>query len=181
LRSSNIAKRYARAFFKIASEDQKYESYYNELAVFSSILEENKRLKELFLNPVFDQDEKRAVVNSILQKISISPTTANFLKLLVDKRRLGIIPEIENAYRELMDDTLKRTRVNVRTAFPLSAELSGKLKERLEAMTGKKVEMAISEDASLLGGIVVGVGDTLYDGSIKTQLRNIRNLLGEEV
>ena len=181
MRSSNIAKRYARAFFEIAREDQKYESYYSELTTFSSILEDNKNLKELFLNPVFDRDEKKAVVKSMLQKINISTTTANFLKLLVDKRRIGILPEIENAYRQLMDDTLKRTRVNVRTAFPLSAELSGKLQERLEEMTGKKVEMAISEDGSLLGGIVVGVGDTLYDGSIKTQLRNIRNLLGEEV
>ena len=179
--SSNISKRYAVAFFKIAKEDQKYEIYYNELKLFSSILEENKNLKELFLNPIFHHDEKKAVVNSILQKINISATTANFLKLLADKRRMGILPEIENAYRQLMDDTLKRTRVNVSTAFPLSAELSGKLKERLEEMTGKKVEMAVSEDNSLLGGIVVGVGDTLYDGSIKTQLRNIRNLLGEEV
>lgn len=181
MKSSNIAKRYAKAFFGIAKEDQKYELYYNELALFSSIMSENKNLREFFSNPVFDQDEKKAVVTSILQKIDISKTTANFLKLLVDKRRIDILPEIENAYRQLMDDTLKRTRVNVRTAFPLSAELSRKLQERLEEMTGKKVEMAIAEDASLMGGIVVGVGDTLYDGSIKTQLRNIRNLLGEEI
>jgi F-type H+-transporting ATPase subunit delta len=181
LKSSNIAKRYARAFFEIAKEDDKYETYYNELTLFSSILGENENLKELFLNPVFDQDGKKAVVNSILQKINISKTTAIFLKLLVDKKRMTILPEIENAYRQLMDDALKRTRVTVRTAFPLSAELSGKLRDRLEEMTGKKVEMAISEDASLLGGIVVGVGDTLYDGSIKTQLHSIRNLLGEEI
>lgn len=179
--SSNISKRYARAFFKIAEEDKKLESYYNELKLFSSIIEENDNLKELFLNPIFDQNEKKAVVNSILQKITISTTTANFLKLLVDKQRIGILPEIENAYRQLMDETLKRIRVNVKTAFPLSVELSGKLQARLEEMTNKKVEMAISEDASLLGGIVVGVGDTLYDGSIKTQLRSIRNLLGEEI
>lgn len=179
--SSNISKRYARAFFAIAAEDQKYEEYYNELNLFSSVIEENKQLKELFLNPIFDQDEKRGVVDSILQRITVSNTTTNFLRLLVDKRRIGILPEIENAYRQLMDEALKRIRVNVKTAFPLSAEMSGKLQVSLEEMTDKKVEMAISEDASLLGGIVVGVGDTLYDGSIKTQLRNIRNLLGEEV
>jgi F-type H+-transporting ATPase subunit delta len=181
LKSSNIAKRYARAFFEIAREDNQFEIYYNELTLFSSILKENKNLKDLFLNPVFDQDGKKAVVNSILQQINISQTTANFLRLLADKRRLVILPEIDTAYRQLMDDTLKRTQVNVKTAFPLSSELSDKLRDRLEEMTGKKVEMVISEDASLLGGIVVGVGDTLYDGSIKTQLSNIRNLLGEEI
>lgn len=181
MKSSNIAKRYARAFFKIATEDEKYEIYYNELMLFGSILRENKNLKELFLNPVFDQDGKKAVVNSILQRINISQTTSNFLKLLVDKGRIIILPEIENAYRQLMDETLKRTQVSVKTAFPLSTELTGTLRERLEEMTGKKVEMVISEDTSLLGGVVVSVGDTLYDGSIKTQLHNIRNLLGEEI
>jgi len=80
-----------------------------------------------------------------------------------------------------MDDVLRKIRVDVRTAFPLSAELSEKLQKRMEEFTGKKVEIEILEDASLLGGIVVGVGDTLYDGSIKTQLHNIRNLLGEEI
>ena len=178
---SNIAKRYARAFFGIAREDGLYEKYYNELTLFSSIIKESKDLKELLLNPVFGQDEKRAVVDSLLKKTDISNVTANFLRLLVDKRRIGILPDIESCYRKFMDDTLKKIRVDVKTAFPLSAELSEKLQKRMEDLTGRKVEMAVSEDASLLGGIVVGVGDTLYDGSIKTQLHNVRNLLGEEI
>lgn len=179
--SSNIAKRYARAFFGIAREDGLYEKYYHELSLFSSIVNESNNLKELLINPVFDQAEKRAVVDALLQKIDISNVTANFLKLLVDKRRIGILPDIESCYRKLMDDALRKIRVDVRTAFPLSAELSEKLQKRMEEFTGKKVEIEILEDASLLGGIVVGVGDTLYDGSIKTQLHNIRNLLGEEI
>jgi len=178
---SNIAKRYARAFFGIAREDGLYEKYYNELTLFSSIIKENKDLKELLINPVFDQAEKRAVVDALLKKIDISNVTANFLKLLVDKRRIGVLPDIESCYRKLMDDALRKIRVDVKTAFPLSAELSEKLQKRMEDLTGRKVEMAITEDASLLGGIVVGVGDTLYDGSIKTQLHNVKNLLGEEI
>jgi F-type H+-transporting ATPase subunit delta len=178
---SNIAKRYARAFFGIAREDGLYEKYYLELTLFSSIIKESKDLKELLLNPVFGQDEKRAVVDSLLKKTDISNVTANFLRLLVDKRRIGILPDIESCYRKFMDDALKKIRVDVKTAFPLSAELSEKLQKRMEDLTGRKVEMAVSEDASLLGGIVVGVGDTLYDGSIKTQLHNVRNLLGEEI
>jgi F-type H+-transporting ATPase subunit delta len=178
---SNIAKRYARAFFGIAKEDGLYEKYYLELTLFSSIIKESKDLKELLLNPVFGQDEKKAVVDSLLKKTDISNVTANFLRLLVDKRRIGILPDIESCYRKFMDDALKKIRVDVKTAFPLSAELSEKLQKRMEDLTGRKVEMAVSEDASLLGGIVVGVGDTLYDGSIKTQLHNVRNLLGEEI
>lgn len=175
--NSNIAKRYARAFFEIAGEDQKYEVYYNELMLFSSVMDEHVDLRELLLNPVFNQEEKKLVLNLILQKINLSSTTANFLKLLADKRRIGILSEVEHCYRKLMDDALKRIRVHVTTAFPLSPELSDMLQGRLEELTGKRVKMVISEDRSLLGGIVVGVGDMLYDGSIKTQLHNLKESL----
>ncbi|MFA7684524.1 MAG: F0F1 ATP synthase subunit delta [Syntrophales bacterium] len=178
--SSTIAKRYARAFFDIAAEENRYEAYYEELMKFSSIVQESGDLQEFLANPIFDNDDKRAVVKTILEKISLSGIAANFLNLLADKQRIGALPEIMVFYRELMDEALKKVRVQVKTAFPLSVELSGGLAKSLENLTGKQVEMTVEEDPSLLGGIVVKVGDTLYDGSIKSQLNNIRNLLGEE-
>ncbi len=178
--SSNIAKRYARAFFEIAGEEKRFEEYYQELRGFSTVLQENRNPSEFLANPVFDQTDKKAVLESVLEKTPVSELTANFLKLLVDKRRIGILSSIEGSYRELMDNTLKKARVTVSTAFPLTGELSARLQKALEGLTGREVEMTVSEDPSLLGGIVVRVGDTLYDGSIKTQLNNMRNLLGEE-
>lgn len=179
--SSTIAKRYARAFFEIAGEDKRYEEYYRELGRFSAVLRENKSLEEFLANPIFAQPDKKAVVESVLEKIRISPLTANFLKLLADKRRIEILPDIERRYRELMDNALKKARVTVKTAFPLSGELSRRLQSGLEELTGREVEMTVLEEPSLIGGIVVRVGDTLYDGSIRAQLNNIRNLLGEEI
>ena len=178
---SHIAKRYARAFFEIAGEEGRYEEYYRELGRFSAILGENRNLNEFLDNPIFALPDKKAVVETLLQKAGISPLTSSFLRLLVDKRRIGILSDIEECYRELMDKTLKKARVTVKTAFPLTGELSVRLQKGLEGLTGKQVEMTVLEDPSLLGGIVVRVGDTLYDGSIKTQLDNIRNLLGEEI
>jgi len=179
--SSTIAKRYARAFFEIAGEEKRYEEYYRELGRFSAVLRENKSLEEFLANPIFAQPDKKAVVESVLEKIRISPLTANFLKLLADKRRIEILPDIEHCYRELMDNALKKARVTVKTALPLSGELSRRLQSGLEELTGKEVEMTVLEEPSLIGGIVVRVGDTLYDGSIRAQLNNIRNLLGEEI
>ena len=179
--SSTIAKRYARAFFEIAGEEKRYEEYYHELGRFSAVFRENKSLEEFLANPIFAQPDKKAVVESVLEKIRISPLTANFLKLLADKRRIEILPDIERCYRELMDNALKKARVTVKTAFPLSGELSRRLQSGLEELTGKEVEMTVLEEPSLIGGIVVRVGDTLYDGSIRAQLNNIRNLLGEEI
>lgn len=179
--NSGIAKRYARAFFDIAGEDKLFEKYYEELSGFARIVQGDKNLKEFLANPVFNQAEKKAVVEAILQKVKMSDMTANFLKLLVDKKRIGMLAEISNYYRELMDEVLKRVRVSVKTAFPLQAEATAEIKKGLEQMTGKQTEVTIEEDLSLLGGIVIRVGDTLYDGSMKTQLNNIRNLLGEAV
>lgn len=179
--SSNIAGRYARAFFEIAKQERRYEDYSRELGLFSAVLRENKNLTEFLANPLFTRPEKRAVVEAILQKAGISELTANFLKLLVDKRRIGIISDIESRYRKLMDEALNKVRVAVRTAFPLTGELAAQLQEGLERLTGKQVEMTVDVDASLLGGVVVRIGDTLYDGSIRTQLNKIKDLLGEEM
>ena len=179
--SSNIAKRYARAFFEIAGEEKRYEEYYGEMSRFSAVLQANRNLSEFLANPVFDQRDQKAVLESVLEKVPVSPLTANFLKLLVDKRRINILPDIQGCYRELMDIALMKVRVTVKTAFPLTGETSARLQNGLERLTDRKVEMIVLEDRSLLGGVVVRVGDTLYDGSVRTQLNNIRNLLGEEI
>ena len=178
---STIAKRYARAFYEIAAEESQLEKYYQELNSFSAIINDNKDLKDFLANPVFDQNEKKSVVESILEKTDISRITANFLKLLTDKQRIVVLSDIVDCYRELMDEALKTVRASVKTAFPLSKELIQKLQQGLETQTQKKVEMTVIEEPSLLGGVVVRVGDTVYDNSIRTQLNNIKNLLGEEM
>ncbi|MEA2014057.1 MAG: ATP synthase F1 subunit delta [Thermodesulfobacteriota bacterium] len=178
---SNIAKRYAMALFSIAQKEDRIEIIYNELKGFSSMLKESRDLEEFFVNPVFGTSDKSAVIGKILDRFGMSTTTSNFLNLLVDKRRIDILEQIEECYQKYMDDVLNKVRVSVKTAFPLSNELSVKIKEQMEGLTGKNVEMFIDEDPSLLGGVVIGVGDTLYDGSVKSQLNNIRGLIREEM
>jgi len=178
---SDIAKRYARALFEIAREEDAIETIYGELEGFSSLLEKSEDLVEFFANPVFDNSDKAAVMGDILKKVRMSVTASNFLKLLVDKGRIGALGEIEECYRRYMDDVLNKVRVDVKTAFPLSSELSGRIRKQMEGLTGKNIEMVIDEDPSLLGGVVIGVGDTLYDGSVRAQLNSIRELIKEDM
>jgi F-type H+-transporting ATPase subunit delta len=178
--SSDLAKRYARAFFDIAVEEGKIEDYGRELAAFASLIVQNKALQEFLANPIFELKSKKNVIEELLGRTQISGRTANFLRLLVDKQRINFLGEVENAYREFMDKSLKKVRVSVKTPYPLTSELEGALKQRVAEMTGKEVEMTVEDDASLIGGLIVRVGDTMYDGCIKTQLGNIRKLLGEE-
>ncbi|OGP66427.1 MAG: ATP synthase F1 subunit delta [Deltaproteobacteria bacterium RBG_16_44_11] len=176
---SNISKRYARAFFEIAAKEKNLERYHTELNKFSSIIAQNKALGEFLSNPIFEQENKKALVETIISKLQFSNMTVNFLKLLVDKRRINSLPDIEACYRQLMDEALKKVRVNVKTAFPLSRKMQDYINANMEKITGRKVEITVETDPGLLGGIVIGVGDTLYDGSVKSQLNNMRNLLGE--
>ncbi len=176
---SNISKRYARAFFEIAEEEKKLEQYYNELHQFSSVIAQNKDLGGFLANPIFEQESKKKVLEQIIGKLSLSPMTINFLKLLIDKKRIDVLPDIETCYRHLMDETLQTVRVTVKTAFELTPDMQSYIASSLKKMTGKSVDVTVENDKNLLGGIVIGVGDTLYDGSIKNQLNNMRNLLGE--
>lgn len=178
---STVAKRYAQAFFEIAEEEKKLEAYYHELNSVCEIIEGNDEFKAFLANPIVEQKDKKSVIEAILERVKPSPVTANFIRLLTDKQRIVIFREIVEAYREKMDEALGVVRVQVKTAFPLSPELEGKVKEFLTQSTGKKVVMEVAEDKSLLGGLVVKIGDLVYDNSIKTQLNNIRNLLGEEM
>lgn len=179
--TSNVSKRYARAFFDVAGEEKQYEKYHHELRRFASVVSENRNLKDFLLNPIFEEADKRNVLDKILEKLDLSLPTANFFRLLLEKGRIGNIAEIEENYRKLMDEAIGIARVQVKTAFALTPELSGSLKQGIESFTGKKVEMEVEEDGSLLGGIVVRVGDRVYDGSVKAQLNNMMKLLGEEI
>ncbi len=176
---SNISKRYARAFFEIAKEEKQIELYYNELDQFASVISQNKSLKDFLANPVFEQAAKKGVVEGVIAKLKLSGMTVSFLRLLVDKKRIDILEDIVVCYCQLMDEALKKVRVNVKTAFALSDELRSLISANLEKALGKTVDMTVEQDPTLLGGVVIGVGDTLYDGSIKNQLNNMRNLLGE--
>lgn len=178
--SGVVAKRYAQALFDLAGGEQDYIKFNSELKEMNSIMEGIADLKEFFINPVFEDSEKKAVLVEVLKKTSISPLMQNFLKLLVDKGRIGSLADISECYEGLMFAALKMSRVSVRTAFPLSDDIVAKIKEMLEKMTGKSVEMSIEEDPTLIAGMVVKIGDKVYDGSIKSQLNNIRQLLGEE-
>ena len=98
---SNISKRYARAFFEIAEEEKQLERYYNELRQFSSIIAQNTDLGGFLANPVFEQESKKNVLEKIISKLSLSPMTINFLKLLIDKKRIDVLSDIETGYRQL--------------------------------------------------------------------------------
>ena len=174
-----IARRYAKALMNIGQEDGKYDRYCEELDAFTAIFQGDKQLREVLRNPTFNIPRRQAIVEEIGKRLSLSPVTTNFLRLLVDKDRMVYLADITALYRELVDEAAGRARVKLLTAHDLSQKKIEELTQGLQALVGKQVIMEVATDASLIGGVVARIGDTVYDGSVKTQLAQLKEILAK--
>jgi len=178
-----VARRYAKALLLIGKEDGQAEIYREELANFSSLISENKSLEQAIANPLYEAGGRRKVLESTIEKLELSVVLKSFLILLFDKGRIGFVDSINEFYQKMADELKGVARANLTSATELSAEAVEKIREALCRMTGKEVKLEVEQDPDLIGGVVTRIGDLVLDGSIKTQLLNMRESLkrGESV
>jgi F-type H+-transporting ATPase subunit delta len=172
-----IAKRYARALIQIGQEDGQYEQYGQELKAFQEILEASPELRAVMVNPIYEREDKKALLGAIQGKLRLSQVVRNFLLLLIDKRRMGSFKDIVRCYDVLADELAGRVTAKVTSAIPLEDSILQDIRRRLEAMTGKRVLVQVEQEPGLIAGVVTQIGDTVYDGSVRTQLASIRETL----
>jgi F-type H+-transporting ATPase subunit delta len=177
-----VARRYSQAFIELAG-DKKADSYGEELAGFLALAQANDAaLFKALANPVFTLTERRAALDAVLGKLKLDTLTSNLIKLMLEKGRFGLLPEVVEAYQELADAKAGRARVRVTTASPLTGPLETELRASLEKATGKKVILESDVDPALIAGMIARVGSTVYDSSIRSRLRDIKtNLLNSQV
>lgn len=174
-----IAKRYARALIQIGREDGQYEQYEQQLKAFEVVLQQSEELRAVMENPIYNKDQKKAIFDALKDNLELSPLVINFIALLIDKRRLGYFSEIVRCYDQLADELAGRIRARVLSAVPLSEPSVTEIQEKLAALTGKEVLITAEQDPELIGGVVTQVGDLVYDGSIRTQLDNMKERLAK--
>lgn len=172
-----IARRYAKALIELAEEDQAVEKYYGELKTFEAIMEAAPEGAGIFASPAFTSKLKEELLKGLISGRDLSDTVNKFLFLLLQKNRLDELPRIISNYRELADELSGVVRGTVTSALPLEKERIDKLRAALEHGTGKKVLLQVEVDPTLIGGVVTRIGDRLFDGSIKTQLDRIQDIL----
>jgi F-type H+-transporting ATPase subunit delta len=178
-----IARRYSKALMLIAREDGQAELYRDELQSVVGVIEQNRNLEQAISNPLYSAEDRRKVLEAIIEKISVSKVMTSFFLLLFDKGRIGWISDINDFFQQLADELKGVARADVLSATELSSEAVEKIRASLSARTGKEVILDIKQDESLIGGVVTKIGDLVLDGSIKTQLLNMRESLkrGENV
>ena len=178
-----IARRYAKALLLIGKEDGQTETYREELKAFSDLIEREGNLSQAITNPLYDAAARKNVLNAVLEKLSLSKVMNAFLLLLFDKGRVGFLVNINDFYQKLADELKGVARASLVSATELSSETIEKIRSSLSQKTGKDIVLECGQDSSLIGGIVTRIGDLVLDGSIKTQLLNMRESLkrGESV
>lgn len=171
------ARRYAKALFSLASEAARAEAVRGELASFGELLEQERELNDVLARPLHPAAQRRAALDAVARRLGASELVRHFLAFLIDQRRLVDFEAIRSAYEELADEAAGVTRAEVRSASELDDAQQERLRRALAARTGSEVELRVRVEPELLGGVVAQVGDLVFDGSLRTQLRQLHATL----
>jgi F-type H+-transporting ATPase subunit delta len=174
---SALARRYARALLDIGQEGRQVRRVLAEVERFDGLLAETPDLREVLEAAHINRRDKQAALEATVSPAGLLPLTTNFLRLLVDKRRMNILPQILPELRRMVEELEGIERVEVTVPETLSETQRNFLKTVLERQTGKRIELEEKLDPAVLGGIVLKMGSTVYDGSVRTQLFQIRENL----
>ena len=178
-----IARRYAKALLMIGKEDGQTATYREELNGIAELIQGEKALEQALTNPLYDAAGRRKVLEAIIEKMNRSNGMSPFLLLVFEQGRVGFIGSLNEFYQKLADELTGVARASLISATELSSEAVDKIRASLSKRTGKDIILEIEQDPTLIGGIVTRIGDLVLDGSIKTQLLNMRESLkrGESV
>lgn len=174
-RQGTAARRYAEAAFEVAMRDGTLEAWRSELDLATSIVSDERAL-DVLANPAIPTEKRAAVVEDLLGR-HISRPVLNLIQLMLRRGRIESLPRVAAEFRRLDDDRQGITHATAISAVPLEPDEIRALTARLEQSTGGRIALDVEVDPSLLGGIVVRVGDRMIDGSVRGRLERLRNRL----
>lgn len=175
--SGSVARRYAKALFGLAVEGGRVEAWSEALGALGQVLKDAPDVAESLGDPLHTRDERRAMVQKVAAAMKLEQEPANLLLLLADRNRLDRLPDVLRAFGELADAQLGRLRARITSAVPLTADALEALAGRLSKVTNATVLLERSVEPALLGGVVAQVGSLVYDGSVRSQLEDLRKSL----
>jgi F-type H+-transporting ATPase subunit delta len=175
--SQTVARRYASALADVIIERSEQAQVREELAAWERMIQSNPTLLEALTNPTVPYEHKAKVVNELIARTKVRKTTANFLRILLKNQRLAELPQVNAKLDQVLDERSGVISAQVTSARPVSDSIKQALEEKLADITGKRIRLSFGTDESLLGGIVTRIGSTIYDGSVRNQLKR----LGEEL
>jgi len=173
-----LALRYAHAFADVA-ETARLDSgrAQAQLNDFAETVAGSRDLRELLENPSIEQQSKLKVIDAIAQRLGMYSQVRNFVAVIIGHGRLAELSEIVSAYREIADKDSGAVEAKITTAHPLNDADRAQLEAQVTRLAGAQVRATYAQDASLIGGAVVEIGSTIYDGSVRAQLQQLKQQL----
>ncbi len=173
-----IASRYARALVDVILEQKiDADTARQQLKAIVAAVHESVELRKVWQSPAISPEQKRAVLDAITKQIGVVRPIRNFIAVLIDHRRIAMLDDMVRQFEVELDAQLGFTEAQISSARPLAANEKRELEGRVERMTGKKVRAHYVSQPELLGGVLVRVGSTIYDGSVRGQLEKMRQEL----
>ena len=170
----SLPRRYAKALAGLAIEDGRLEEYGKSIHSIAEVFRRDPKSLNVLANKVIPRRERKSAAEEICKKIKLQETIKNFLLFLIDRERIGILPQIQEAYGAYQDECQGIIRAIVTATQKMDTKQAKKIEEILGKMTSKKVVAAIKQDPSILGGLILQMDSCVYDGSIRSALSRVR-------
>ena len=171
--TGSLGRRYAQALLDLARQDGSLAATGDDLSRAAATFTQPE-LRSLVLNPGIGAVARRAIVGQVVERLGVPAIVGNLIRLLADRDRIDVLPDVARAYETLVDRALERARVTIRSAAPLTPAQVTELEGLAQRLTGAKHVIVSTEvDADLIGGVTLAAGGTVYDGSVKTQLERL--------
>jgi F-type H+-transporting ATPase subunit delta len=167
-----IARVYSRSLFEVAKQHGKLDLIREQLGAFTDALQENRELGIFFFSPYFSTEEKKSGLERAL--VDADQTLVNFLEVLIENHRMPVIYRARRHYEALWDEENRLLPVDVTSAIALDSAVADELGRKIREQTGQNVELTSHVDPGILGGIVLRVGNSILDASIKNRLQQLR-------
>jgi F-type H+-transporting ATPase subunit delta len=180
---SAVATRYAKALADVTTASSAGLSptdALSQLRAFEAVLNSSHELHNALSTPAVPGSRKRAVVGRVADHLNLSPVARNFLFVLIDHRRIGLLSAILSDFELTVDERMGFARAEVSSPRELSEAQRGAINAELEKLSGKRLRMRFAVDPALIGGVVARIGSTVYDGSVRGQLQTLGKRLSTE-
>lgn len=175
---ASSAPRYARAFADVAeSAGLNAVTAQQQMRDFADTLADSHELREFLENPSIEMPKKLKVVDAIAARMKLFPQVRNFVAVILEHHRLAELEEILTEYRDLVDEHGGAVEALITSARPMNPQDRAQMELQIAKLAGARVRASYAEDASLLGGAVVEIGSTVYDGSVRAQLQQLKQKL----
>lgn len=179
MKNRKLASRYARALLAALPAEQ-VDAASEFLSALGQALEGSVQLKVFLGNPAVPRADRRRVLGGLAEKAGVPQRVASFLHLIVDNGRIAELLDIARAFQDERERARGILEATISSASALPPDLQDQVRKSFERVTGRKIRLSQTIDPSLIGGIVTRIGSTVYDGSVRTQLQNLRRRMVEE-